>query len=401
MALTNPDESRDVVRRAAKDYSLKELSEGIGLIRIENALYELKAMPLQGNQVLVISDVSQDYRLLSQSKGESLQFSAIAFVCAELLLLIFLWRPLRKIKLSEQLEGYAEQQTRLLDARTAALSKAQNLSENLCDSMTAAVLMLDEEGKIRYANRYFAKLVERSSRYFTGKSFCEFVEEDNIHAKQRISEVHHGVLDQYEHVARVSVGVGKVHRMRWRYVPSYMSADQKGAEASRERRVIAIGMPLMLPTLESEQDQLKHIDPETGMLNRDAIYQVVAKELEGGRSSEQQGNSQRIVFLLRFEEIDLSSSSNKQAYLRFNSLLRVKLENSPAMLNVSAARLDVNEIAIICQIEQNTDPDSVLRELLEITDKLGADCRVALGSIASSFAQLSDLKCAPHALVQQ
>lgn len=392
MALTNPEESRDIIRQASEDYSLQDLSKGIALISVKDALYELKAMPLQDTQVVVISDVSHDYQLLNQSKGKNLQISAIALVLGEFLLLAFLWRPLRRIKMSEQLEGFALSQAKLLKEKTLALSKAESLSGNLCDSMSAAVLILGKDGKVEFANNYFAKLLGLSSQEINGRSIYDFVSGESAYTSQRVSDVYTGLIDEYEHIGRLRSCSNQVHRMLWRYVPSYFSRGQldEGLDSScAERSVIAIGMPLMLPTLESEQEWLDRRDPKTGMLNRQAAYDLIERHMKGSIESEVPRSLNSMLYLYRFNGVNFSSPLIEQAYIKLNSVFNQEACTQDDLVDASVASLDENEIAVICRIDHSKDPLSLNASLLDLIQNLSSRFELKQAKVSAAFTCLS------------
>ena len=404
VALTNPEESKGIIRQASKDYTLKDLSDGIGLIRNKGALYELKAMPIQENQFVVISEVSEDYQLLKQSKGRSIQISAIALVCGEILLLLFLWRPLRKIKLSEQLEGLAVQQAQLLKEKTLALSKAENLSENLCDSISAAVLVLGKAGEVKFANNFFSGLLGIPVSKISGHAIGEFVAGEDIHTRQRVSDVYQGLLDEYEHVGRIKSSSQQIHRMIWRYVPAYYSGeyheDDQLSSLNSERSIIAIGMPLMLPTLESEQQWLDTHDPHTGLLNRQAAYDLLSLQRKSVKTEHASLDAKAMLFLFRFEGVDLANSRIEQDYLRINSLFASDLKNQSIFTDTNVARMDRNEIALICKIDPGLDPQAMNAILKEMLLGLATRYNVDLGYVASAFIDIASQSDEPHTIFQ-
>ncbi len=285
VALTNPQANASVINSASELFSLEELHTGGQLVDVNNQVYELRAMTLEGREMLVISDVSTDISTMQQYKSDIIRTSLLALVLAEVLLLVFLWRPLSRFKQSagilplladkqyddarnsfessdhhglfkdesdlfkknaavladelETLQSNLDFHEKALAQKTKALDHAETFSNTLLDNMDAAVMILDENTNVVSSNKYLIRLLGISSKSLHGKPFKELSEAvgGNKWLDERLQDVLDGVLSEFQHESLIDSQFGTSELLNWRHVPMY-----DGFTGSRQ--ILSVAMPI-------------------------------------------------------------------------------------------------------------------------------------------------------------
>ena len=351
MALTNPLESRVVLDQASRSYSLDELSRRIQVLDLSPNIYELKAMPLQQNQLVVISNVSEDYSLLDQTISQTFSYSFLALLVGEFLLFILLRQPLRKLHRADAVERLAVETSNALDARTEALEREKLLSESVNDSVPVGIAVVDGGGRLLSVNRYLKSLFELSSESLEGSSLDSLIQAKGGLVSRRLEDITRGVLSEFEHVAYITSVSGHQHCLSWRYTPVY--GEQEESVSISSRQVLVIATPLAEPTIVDERKWLDVHDTETGLLN-------------------QKGLEARLTDLIGRDD----QASHALALLRIESQWRDEVKaclSTELDSAFSLVSLDRNEVAIL--MPSTSQPDAAgnlkhyCRSIGEITQK--------------------------------
>ena len=310
VALTNPQDSKAIISEASNRYSLQELTEGIHLVEIENNVFELRALPIKTNQVVIISNVSQDFWNMKKSKRDSIQISIVSLIVAECLLLILLWRPMSRIrktalilpllaerrfseartsfrqlakqsifrdetdilnvtalKLSDELESLQEQldvRAEQLAVRGRELESERDFVSQLLDTVHAIIIIQDEHGMIQLPNKSAVALSGYSTRELRGRSFCSLLD-DSAETGQvalRIKDLITGHLSEHQHESYMSTRDGGRLHLAWRHAVLY---DQEGSQ----RQVLSVAVDISARVkAEAEVAWLANHDVLSGLYNR-------------------------------------------------------------------------------------------------------------------------------------
>ncbi len=280
LALTRPDQSLEIIQAASKEYSLIELQASPRLIPYLGQIYEVSAIQISDQHMVLVSDVTSAMSMVQQSRNEAMQISILALVLGELALLYLLRRPLNRIKanesllpllaeqqfnelrrwvsqsapsifkgqgevikrsalaLTDKIEGLqyrVQRQSDLLAEHIEALALTRNLSDTLVDSVDSVVMILDENGCVRAANECFYRYTGRAQSKVLGESFECLLQPDaqNRRIQQRLLEVIGGQLTEFEHQGGVCDSDHQVYPMVWRHIPVYLEVDDVGGEGAR------------------------------------------------------------------------------------------------------------------------------------------------------------------------
>ena len=321
VALTNPKSSKEIITNASTLYTLQELQEGVRLIDINSEVFELRALPIQENQVVVISNVSKDIVNMEQSREESIRISVISLIVAEFVLLILLWRPMTRLRktakslpllaerrfddarecfedlkslqffndetdllnvtalrlstelesLQDQLETRAEQ----LEARGRELEKERDFVNQLLDTVHAIIIIQDEAGQIQLSNKFAVRLSGYSARELKGKPFSSLfgqtAETDRI--ATQIRDVVDGNISEYQHEAVLNARDGSQLHLAWRHAVLYN-------HDSDTRQVLSVAVDISARVkAESEIAWLATHDTLSGLYNRYRFEEELERNL--------------------------------------------------------------------------------------------------------------------------
>jgi len=310
IALTNPHNSKAIINSASILYSLKELTEGVNLVDINNEVFELRALPLKDNQVVVISNVSQDVVSMERSQDQSVRISIISLVVAELLLLVLLWKPMTRLrktanilpllaehrfgdakrsfrdlskrnmfsdetdllnvtglKLStelESLQGQLDNRAAQLTLRGEELEKERDFVNQLLDTVHAIIIIQDENGNIQLSNKFAVRISGFSSMEMRGKAFTSLLDDssETDRISNRIADVVGGDLSEYQHEAVLKTRDDEKLHLAWRHAVLY-NHDQD----SRQVLSVAVDISARVKA-EQELAWLANHDTLSGLLNR-------------------------------------------------------------------------------------------------------------------------------------
>jgi len=310
VALTNPENSKAIINSASTLYSLKQLTEGVHLVDINNQVFELRALPIKDNQVVVISDVSRDVFSMQQSQTESIRISIFSLIVAELFLLILLWRPMSRLKKTanilpllaenrfsdakqsfshlrkrqlfsdetdilnatafklshelETLQGQLEKRASQLECRGEELEKERDFVSQLLDTVHAIIIIQDEDGKMQLSNKFAVRLSGFSAREMQGQPFISLLTEcgETERVGRRIEEVISGELSEFQHEASLKTRGGESLHLAWRHAVLYNHDEQT-------RQVLSVAVDISARVkAEEELSWLANHDTLSGLLNR-------------------------------------------------------------------------------------------------------------------------------------
>jgi len=310
IALTNPQNSKAIINSASALYSLKELTDGVHLVDVNNEVFELRALPLKGNQVVVISNVSQDVVSMEKSQDQSIHISIISLIVAELLLLILLWKPMTRLKKTanilpllaehrfgdakksfndlrkhnifidesdllnvtglklstelESLQGQLDKRAAQLELRGEELEKERDFVNQLLDTVHAIIIIQDENGQVQLCNKFAVRLTGYSSIEMKGQTFISLLDDtgETDRISRRISDVIDGELSEYQHEAVLKTRDDEKLHLAWRHAVLYNHDDET-------RQVLSVAVDISARVkAEQELAWLANHDTLSGLLNR-------------------------------------------------------------------------------------------------------------------------------------
>jgi len=435
VALTNPQNSKAIINSASTLYSLQELAEGVHLVDINNEVFELRALPLKGSQVVVISNVSKDVFSMQKSQSESIRISVVALIIAELLLLVLLWKPMTRlkktadilpllaennfkdakrsfselskrlifsdetdilngtaIKLSSELETLQYQlETRVeqLELREAELEKERDFVSQLLDTVHAVIIIQDNEGNMRLCNNFAVRLSGFSQNEMSGQPFISLLEVsgETERVGRRIHQVIEGELSEYQHEAMLKTRDSEHLHLAWRHTVLYSNEEQI-------RQVLSVAVDISVRVkAEQELAWLANHDTLSGLLNRRRFEEELHASL---------AESKR--FNRNFAAVFIDLDDFKQVNDQFGHYIGDELIKAVAnTLNKSSratdvvARLGGDEFGMIIRSfkdgELNVIADRMIKALSSIRlsdEHAGVKCSASIG-IAMMTAKDEDI----------
>lgn len=330
IALTNPQNSKAIINSASSLYSLKELTDGVHLVDVNNEVFELRALPLKDNQVVVISNVSQDVVSMEASQYQSVRISIVSLIIAELLLLILLWKPMTRLKktanilpllaqrrfgdakqsfkdlnkgtmfsdetdllnvtafkLSSELESLQDQldkRATQLTLRGEELEKERDFVNQLLDTVHAIIIIQDEQGTIKLCNKFAVRISGFSAMEMRGKKFSALLDDssESDRITKRVASVVEGDMSEYQHEALLVTRDGEKLHLAWRHAVLYNHDEET-------RQVLSVAVDISARVkAEQELAWLANHDTLSGLLNRrrfeEEMHSCLAESLRFNRN---------------------------------------------------------------------------------------------------------------------
>ncbi len=387
-AVTSPKQSRAILAQAAQTFSLEELQLKPQIIDLDDHIYELKALPFNNSQLVVMTEASSDYSQLAQAKTHSLKLALFILLLGEALLFAFLWTPLSRLKFSEHLVGLlaerrfdelahefkharpeqkqiaqgalrlgdqfiamqkqiADQSLRL-DSIDHGVSDSQSELTVILDEFSSPVVVLNERGQVMVMNHYLKQQLCLPYARIIGQDIADFLQADRS-VKLRLEDVVEGRLSHYELTAQCYDAHNNSHTYWWRFSAIQNGAGEDGLAC---RRLLMMGMPLAEPSRDSQRQWLEEHDLETSLLNAKGFSNVLQTYLDGNvswKASAALPCPAKLV-LLRLPALMLDESRVlRLQYLRFIEELVTTMERlvSADQASLMMARLDTNEFAFL------------------------------------------------------
>ncbi|MFT6029038.1 MAG: hypothetical protein ACI8O8_000769 [Oleiphilaceae bacterium] len=411
-AVTSPEQSRLILNEASIQFSLAELQQRPRVIDLNDHVYELKALPFKNSQLVVMTEVSSDYGLQVQSKNKSIQVAGFILILGEILLFVFLWTPLSRLKFSENLVSllaerrFEELKTELEQAGPEQTSLARNalrlgddfiamqrqitdqtlrldsIDEEindrrseltmLLDEFSTPLIVLDSQCQITTINHYLKAQLCLPLVSLIGRDIAGFLKSD-IALKACLDDVLDGRLAEYQLVLSCDDYMHQSHTYLWRF--SLLKSSEVSEDAS-VRRLLMMGMPLSEPSLDDTRDWLAHHDIETTFLNAKGFMASLATTIKLETKLTHQEPSQLILFRLPAKLLDKSIVSRlyflksiNQFYAEFSQY------QSGSASNSLFSRIDDNEFAFVYSGGSSSD------SLLNLVE----DLRLFLNKVFGDF----------------
>jgi len=424
IALTNPQNSKAIINSASTLYSLEELTDGVHLVDINNEVFELRALPLKDNQVVVISNVSQDVVSMQRSNNQSIRISIISLVIAELLLLLLLWKPMTRLKktanilpllaehrfadakksfkalrqrnmftdetdllnatafkLSTELEGLQSQLDKRavqLTLRGEELEKERDFVNQLLDTVHAIIIIQDENGTIKLSNKFAVRISGFSAMEMRGKKFSALLDDssETDRISKRIADVVDGEMSEYQHEAVLKTRDGDKLHLAWRHAVLYNHDEE-----SRQVLSVAVDISARVKA-EQELAWLANHDTLSGLLNRRRFEE----ELHGCLAESLRFNRNFAVMFIDLDDFKLVND-NCGHYIGDELIKAVAntLEENSRATDV-VARLGGDEFGIIlrsfkgdelsCIVERHS---RALNQIRLKNDEHGVRCSASIG----------------------
>jgi len=293
-ALTRPGRMRGMLNRAAAVYELSALDQGVRFIDVDKRVYHLQSMPLEDRALLLISDISDDFARMSAARLETIRWSLVSLVVAELLLLLLLSFPLRRFARVEKAlallsAGRLDALQTMLDEKSApgtsdldavlqnlielmqlksavnveeeAVSQASSQDGGLFDRVGMPLLQLDKTGIICRSNAAFQSLCGQSSTRLAGQCILTLFRNNPDGAlRAGLHDVFAGFLSEYSFRATVEGDDGDVYTRDWQVVAFRSVLDG-------ERYLLCSGSPPGSDMNDAQRSWLQLHDKETACLN--------------------------------------------------------------------------------------------------------------------------------------
>ena len=413
-AVTSPEQSRLILSEASTQFSLAELQQRPRVIDLNDHLYELKALPFKNSQLVVMTEASSDYGLQLQSKHKSIKIAGFMLVLGEILLFVFLWTPLSRLKFSEHLVSlladrrFEELKTELEQAGPEQKSLARNalrLGDDfiamqrqitdqtlrldsiheeindrrselamILDEFSAPLIVLDSQCQITTINHYLKVQLCLPYISLIGRDISDFLKSDSD-LKARLDDVLDGRITEYQQQLSCDDSKHQSHSYLWRF--SVLKSSKVTDDVSG-RRLLMMGMPLSEPSLDHTRNWLAHHDIETTFLNAKGFMVSLGKILMSENKLTHKEPSQLILFRLPAKLLDESIVSRLHFLKSINQFYAEFSQPQSVCTSCSLfSRIEDNEFAFV--YEGDFVSDSSLNSASNIVEALRQFLNKAFG----------------------
>jgi hypothetical protein len=382
-AVTSPEQSRLILNEASTKFTLAELQQRPRVIDLNDHLYELKALPFKNSQLVVMTEASSDYGLQLQSKNKSIQVAIFMLILGEILLFVFLWTPLSRLKFSENLvrlladRRFEELKTELEQVGPEQRSLARNalrlgddfiamqkqISDQalrldsiyeeitdkrseltmLLDEFSSPLIVLDSQCQITTINHHLKTQLCLPYVSLIGRDITDFLKSESG-LKARLEDVLDGRIAEYQQLLSCHDYKHQSHTYLWRF--SLLKSSEVSEDASA-RRLLMMGMPLSEPSLDDTRKWLAQHDIETTLLNAKGFVASLAKILTKQNKLPQGELTHLILFRLPAILLDESVVSRLH-FLKIINQLYTEFTSLDSVSNSLFSRIEDNEFAFVC-----------------------------------------------------
>ena len=339
--------------------------------------YVFSSLPLKtlikgtNGYLVFISNVSKATSVLKKSNQTSFLLLVVALFFAEIFLLLFLRRPLRRLEhLASTLPvvakgGYQEAYHRLnrqqrssgardeidllyetsfdltqqIEESQLELASDRDFIQGLLDSAQVMILTQTHAGVIHTVNRYMSQLMGRTPENLMGREFAEFLKNDagKENYLSNREKLFTAAMPRLEHEGSIIDAKGEQRHIIWNHTVL-------GQTHNDDVAVLSVGLDATDRILaESRSHWLAHHDPLTGLANRLRFHEELQRSYsESVRSG--------ITSALMLIDLDYFKTVNDTSGHAAGDTLLMQLANelrSRARKSDLVARLGGDEFAVL------------------------------------------------------
>ena len=327
-ALTNPGVTLTVLTRAS-EATLETSTLGLE-VALEERVYDLVLLPLptaegQGGYFAVIADITEGLTQIRDATREVVIAGGLGWLLSECLLLLILWNPLSRLRLTadtlpllargeflafrqqqtgsrgwqvaqdeidhlnatavslahrlEQLENEVAAHTRALSQRMEELARERDFVASLLQTAQVMIVTQDQQGRILMVNPFVCTLTGFQSQELIGQDFMDLLaaqrREDLRRTLQReMSQAHR---DHLRHEALVSCKNGTIRNITWYH-------SRLAQREPDDPMILSVGLDITERRgAESRVAWLADHDALTGLLNRRRFQEELELALRDSR----------------------------------------------------------------------------------------------------------------------
>jgi diguanylate cyclase (GGDEF)-like protein len=407
VALTSPVINLQLLQEIAKRVSFDQLQQTGVEIRHQGRHYMLQSLPISNEDAgkathfILINDITQAVNYIRLATRKNVSFGLLGFVLSETLLLLLLWRPLKRLLLLarslpllahnayeevreklgtgkhswlrdeidfagettvdltntlESLHREVLNQTKSLIAKGEELTQERDFVTGLLNSAQVIILTQDSDGLLLTLNSkgktYLNSLKDRPAE----ASFLQFISATDSNLLEAIDRLKSEQISSYQHDSLLVTGDDVRHSISW--IHSRLPGKRKPGVPI----ILSVGLDITdRKEAENRLSWLANHDPLTGLYNRRYFQNAFEDLLSMGR------RYQHSVALLFFDLDQFKYVNDTSGHQAGDAMLRVVAEKLGQVTRATdlLARLGGDEFAVVIPEADITGAVQLAEKILE------------------------------------
>jgi diguanylate cyclase (GGDEF)-like protein/PAS domain S-box-containing protein len=392
-ALTQTEKNLKIIQDAAASTTLLKTADGVRH-KFDGRFYDIRIISLQkfvADQRLywvVIADITATLEEIRATTQEVFLVGGLGWLLAEGLLLIILWTPMERLRLTannlpllaqrrfqaartairqryrqhfiddeldilentaialadrlEQLEEDVAEHTQMLSTRMEELAQERNFVTSLLNTAQVMIITQDRHGCMLMVNPYVQSVTGYSQTELTGQSFKDLLLADKSSVlSQRIKK--EIIAGKHEHISHESLVTGKggaIRNVTWHH-------SRLTGAGSDGPAILSVGLDITERLgAELELAWLTDHDLLTGLLNRNRFQVELERVLANLQRQKQSSGALLCIDLDQFKYIN-----DTDGHQSGDALLKIVADmlSSTAIAGETLARLGSDEYALLLQ----------------------------------------------------
>ena len=410
IALTTPATSHPVVQKSSQQYKLQTLTEKPVHFEHSEGIAELFVFNLPGEnfdhsgKVILLSDVTNELKLLNNNIFYATSFGVVGLLLSELLLLLILSQPLRKLQQTasylpllaknkfttaeKALTSLKNQKSLFIDEadtvndtaidlanqlkelhnevqkRTQEIEKERDLITGLLNTAHALMITHNTLGQIALVNHHTLKITGFDEEDLIGRSYCSLLayDENLPDIRYQLQELIDRKSKEFNHESEIRCKSGDLIHMAWFHTRLPNRDD--------EHQILTVSLDISeRKKAEAHLGWLASHDPLTGLYNRRRFSEELNHALA---ASHRYNHTGAILFFDLDDFKDINDTSGHHVGDMLLKQIATVLKNCIRESD-TIARLGGDEFALLTlestEEEATQTADRICKSLAKVTVK--------------------------------
>lgn len=407
VALTSADINLPLLQNLSKQLTFDQFQLSAVEHQHRGHHYMMQSLPFSTEEIgkathfILINDITQAVQYIQRANSKNIAFGLLGFLLSETLLLLLLWKPLKRllllarslpllahnaydevreklgtgkhtwlrdeidfagettVELTNTLESLHQEvlhQTRNLIAKGDELAQERDFVTGLLNSAQVIILTQDCEGQLLTLNSkgktYLSKLKSQPEAVTFRQFIGEANNEPSLH--EAIERLNNEQISTYQHDSRIVTDDDIPHSISW--IHSRLSGKRKSGVPV----ILSVGLDITdRKEAENRLSWLANHDPLTGLFNRRYFQTAFEDLLSMGR------RYQHSVALLFFDLDQFKDVNDTSGHQAGDAMLRVVAEKLGQVTRTTdlLARLGGDEFAVVI-------PEADHKGAIQLADKI-------------------------------
>ena len=423
IAVTSPDTSRAIIEKASASYQFEQLTRTPIHIIGKNKVIELFAFPLPGQKeenpekIILLTDVTESLNSLNTNLTYVIMVALIGLLLSELLLLLILYRPVKKLQhiasylpllakndfdsAAKAFAGLKNQSSAFIDEsdvinetaielssqlkelhrevqnRTLEIETERDFITRLLNTAHALMITQNKLGQIALVNHHTLKITGYQQDQLLNQNFSKLLHYDNRlpDTRLQIQELIHGERSEYNHESDLQCKDKEVIHMAWFHT-------RLAGRENDQHLILSIAIDISeRKKAEEHLGWLASHDPLTGLFNRRRF----SEELDRAFSSSIRYN--HIGAVLFFDLDEFKDTNDTSGHHVGDMLLRRVAETLKSCIRETdvIARLGGDEFALLILESSEQDATKTAERVRESLSQISITGKNRIHRVSTSI----------------